>query len=550
MANPMYHLSTPLKIQSFFPGGGWKVKKKANHVILECLLSYFVTIQSQEKDNSLLDLKEAFQSYDTNIILWFTDPSIGKSKLYLRSAYKSTYLKLEKENSNPSGWGNYLKIINTAKSTESAQIAVDFHMDLNRPCSIYGMLFRKQKCDYQNIANEILIKHYNFTPKFLSRKEIWLYEGAQTPKRKPLDAYYSDVKPILNDIIPWRVFYCNKRKLVSSEYLQWIQIGYDEASWICICVSYVGITVYFYFYIFWTGRINKVSHTLSWLTGIALLFRQDHTPTSRKIVLLIAFTGWLLSVCYECFVKSEEAAPFDPQPFNNFTELLQKGYKFDYYNDKYFQFPLHMKPIWTLLEKHNFTFESVGPVMYLKVINYETRHNVSLLSDFYDEQKLFKTIVEREYKYLSFGKFQCHLLPEEFKSWMVYWTFRSRFQNLLRNSFLKLIEGGFIQMFSDFSHYTEHRIWIQVADREDYLNSLPLKMQFFGRIYSVFVICGILMCVCWLVFIVHICAIKIRNNYVTYRIMYIKFKYLSRRNNNSTITYLVQSVSTNLDNLT
>jgi len=85
--------------------------------------------------------------------------------------------------------------------------------------------------------------------------------------------------------------------------------------------------VYSFIY-YWTKKKLNQKLLLSWLTGIALLFRQDHTPVKTKLILLFAFCGWILSVCYECFVQAEQIIPLKTEPYNNLSQLLQAGYKY------------------------------------------------------------------------------------------------------------------------------------------------------------------------------------------------------------------------------
>ena len=338
---------------------------------------------------------------------------------------------------------------------------------------------------------DTLLKYFNFTPVYVNYSPN---EASQIIPSKTNLTYASYSKQVVTENIHLHIFYCNKnKKSISLPFLGWVQIGYDKSGWILISISYLLTTLYFYFYILKVKKIKKSPHSFSWLTSISLFFRQNHTPVSKKIVLLLAFCGWLLSLVYECFVKSEQTVPLHPQPYENFQQILDDGYK--YFDDQTGGFEAYL--VKELFTRHNIT-NTISQFI----------HKSDSAGDMFDttnSDKLFYHVTQWHYNLFPYKiGIHCHILPDPIYSNYRYFLFKYRFQTQLQTSYAKIISSGINLHFETNWMQTMISLFRQ-AEKEKQTTYVPLVMSVEVRIYTVFVILLVLLSIGLIVFLCEIC---------------------------------------------
>jgi len=350
----------------------------------------------------------------------------------------------------------------------------------------------EKRCRDSQLIVDTILEKYNSTPKYSESYVDNYITNLYLPVS--VKRHYLDEKYILGSYFQHHVFYCNHhKKLYSSPFLSWVQIGYDKSGWLLVCFSNLLITIYSYLYILKVKQVQRSSHGFSWLTCISLSFRQDHTPVSKKIILLFAFTGWFLSVLYECFVQSETTAPFHPHPYENLNQMIEDGYKLFYDQVE----------------------DLKGDIDYEIFIKYNLTSKASDLvqkSDFKGQmfdrgstQKIYRSRIESEYNAAPFKRLHCHILPDPFYAEEYYYTFTRRFQTQLQQSFAVIFSSGISLHFESAERFETYSESILIAEKQEYKDRLPLRMSVGERIYTIFVILLALLIVSFIVFLLQIC---------------------------------------------
>jgi hypothetical protein len=295
------------------------------------------------------------------------------------------------------------------------------------------------------------------------------------------------------------VYYCTRKRKETSEFLTWVQIGFDALSWILIGISYMSITSYVYFKNWMLVQMDdKKKSSLSWLTGISLLLGKDYTPLFNKTLALFSFCSVILSSIYLCFVKGECTAPFHPMPYETFKELIDHGYRFSFWK---LSEPEKKLVKLFMFQKNNISFNSKihehVPNIGIDLNDY----NVDEIMWYYDENKIASKMPRQMYNYLKLSIHHCHILPKEFFTIHDYYTFSGRFQTFLADSFQRLFASGLENYISATMDYRIHHKYLRKHEIAIYKENLPIVMRIGNSIYTVFVILAILLGVCLLAFV-------------------------------------------------
>jgi len=266
----------------------------------------------------------------------------------------------------------------------------------------------------------------------------------------------------------------------------------------------LSITMYSYLYILKVKNILKQKHSFSWLSGIAVFFRQDHTPISKKIVLLFAFSGWFFSVCYESFVQAESTVPFKEDPFVSLEQLIDQNYK--YYQKFYIQDTIEGLYPQYLFKQLNLTHR----LAECQPLNPFVEENIKIKfrAQYFDRHKLFSQITNIEYHSLPYKRLQCYLLPKHFSAGHFYYIFRDQFHILLSNSFSHLVASGSTDFFQRMYYFELSLDAEEAADKLEFDGRQARVMRLPLRIYTIFIILLILHLFSFIVLIIEILIIN------------------------------------------
>jgi hypothetical protein len=400
-------------------------------------------------------------------------------EMYIKTAQQSKLIAVTGQDRCPCNWENVKKRPSYYETTHNLEFR--YMIEYFKECEKQpkGHDKRKTHCyQLQDRMTELFSTSLNISKK----AAFGLFDAPDIPQNGIGNNFYFVRKRI------YTVMYCSNKKENSSMFLSWLQIGFDEIGWILILCSYLGLSVYGYLYILKVKYLKREKHDFSWLTGISLIFYEDNTPLSKKCMLIPSLCFWVLSTIYECFVKSEETAPFDPKPFNNISEAYNDGYRF-------------------LKSDENTIIEEILPEYNLDEIraeppelqNAQTIPHVVYNNSFYVGAKILTFLYDTWFHDFQFHKSQWHLftnLNHTYYNKGEYWNLKTFYVNEI---FYRIVNCGLLEYINGQWLWMRRQEYLGHYDRLDYLNGQPLKMTFTERIYTIFVICGFCASIAFLV---------------------------------------------------
>jgi hypothetical protein len=298
--------------------------------------SWYILVKTNFKETSEMNLSlysPFITRMDANFLHLFINGVDLKTKMFIRSIFSNDVIVIGEKHKKAMHWNSIARM--RVKISQKYFVFYGFppnKVEASSSCTSLRHVVYSNKLCMEDFVIETILRKHNLTHVYASWEQMkitsflssfWATTGViNSPDI--LDKGF-----VLKEIMEMHAFYCHKKQLSVSSFSEWIDIGFDKISWILIGLSYFLITIFMYFRkAFDTEVKNKRTSLLSWLTGISLIFGKDYTPHSNKFLLLLTLCCTNLSWVYLCFVKGEYTAPFHPQPFDNFSQLVANGYKY------------------------------------------------------------------------------------------------------------------------------------------------------------------------------------------------------------------------------